>query len=124
MNDADFFALVVEIFSCFTCGFNTGSHQHNNAVSILCAIVLVKFIVPSGEFTEFIHQSLCDFRTGIVKVVDGFPSLKIDVGILRRSADDRSVRAHAAVTVSYYELIGYQCFYNVIRNDLDFSNFM
>ncbi len=100
------------------------AHQDNDEFGIRRAMILVKLITPPGQFTELRHRLLHDLGALVVKRIHRFARLKIDVRILRRAPQDRTIRRQPAQPMLGDALLVDHRANNIVLDHLDFADFM
>ena len=73
-------------------GLNPRPHDHDHALGIGRAFIFKGMIITPGALAELAHGLVHDFGNSVVIPVHAFARLKINVGILRRAAQNRMVR--------------------------------
>ena len=82
---ADFLSFRVEVIDrLFDC-FRTATHKDDDAVGVLCAVVVDEVILSARNGRDLVHHRLDDAGDGVVILVGGFSVLEVDVGVLRRA---------------------------------------
>ena len=68
-----------------------GSHDNDDPFGLRVAIVFIKFIIPTGEFSKIVHRFLNDLRDiGIIRI-NRLPGLKVHIGVLCSTTNKRVI---------------------------------
>ena len=124
LEHADFLTLRVEVIDgLFDC-FRTATHEDDDAVGVLCAVVVDEVILPARDARNLVHHRLDDAGDSLVELVCGFPVLEVDVGVLRRACLMRmfGVEGTGAEAVDVGEVDERLDF--VVLDDIDFADFV
>ncbi len=124
IDQADFLALCVQMLNGFKRGLCARAHENDNALRIRRAEVIKQLVSPAGGLRELLHDLFHDVRAGVVEGITGFAGLEKDVGILRRAADDRMIRAQRARAVLEDSLLVDYGADLVIAEQLDLVDFV
>ena len=99
LEDADLLALRYQVAHGLMHGLGPRTHHDDHALGVRGPDVVEQVVLPTGQCGELVHLLLHDTRGFGVVSVYRFPSLEIDVRVLRRAAEHGPVRAHASPPV-------------------------
>ena len=85
--------------------FRARAHHDDDALGIRRADVIEQVILPAHELRELVHGVLHDGGAGQVERIDGFARLEVDVRVLRRAADHRTVGRKRAGAVRAHQVL-------------------
>ena len=124
LDHADLFAFGVEVIDGLFGGFCTAAHNDDDAVGVLCAVVIDEVILPARDGGDLVHHLLNDGGNRKVVLVGRFSVLEIDVGVLRRARlmGMFGVKRTGAETVDVGEVD--EGFDFVVLDDVDFAHFV
>ncbi len=123
-QQADILPLCIQVFHGLLSGFGAGAHDDENAVGGRRTDILKQFVVPSRQRREFVHLFLDDVGTGGIEGVDGLTSLKVHVGVLRGTAQDRMIGRECAPAVRLHQLVVDHGPHILVGELLDLHDFM
>ena len=92
VNHTDFFALAQQEINRFGGGFCAGTHQNNDALCVLCAVVVKQLVRAAGNLADLVHVMLNRVRNGGNLGVARFAALEKDVRIYGGAAGCRMLR--------------------------------
>ena len=96
---ADLFAARQQFIHHFFTGADGRTHQHDHAFRLRMAIILERFVLPSGGGGERIHRLFNMVVNRVVPRVGRFARLEIGIRVCRGSANHRMFRIEGASTV-------------------------
>jgi len=97
LDHADFVAAGIHFRNRLLDGFGAGPHDHDHPFGIRIAGKFEQIVVPAGYAVELLHGLADYIRTVVIKRVDGFAPLEVDVRILGRSPYYRPIRIESPV---------------------------
>ena len=123
--DADFFAfLFAQIFDRFVSRVRARSHDDHNRFRVFCADVIVEFVFAAGKLCELRHFVLYDRRDSFIIIIDRFAALEVHVGILRSTADFRTLGIQTASAMCAHEVVIDHAAHLIERHFIVFLDFM
>jgi len=105
LDEADFLALLVEIFDGLFRGLRCRTHNDHHALGIRSACIVEEMILPADHLGESFHRFLDNGRHSIVKGVTGFAALEKEIRVLGGAAQHRTLRREAAQPVGHHQII-------------------
>ena len=91
-DQANLLALGYQVFDEFVHGVTGRAHHDHNALGIGVTNVVKQVVLATGEFGKLVELCLQDTGDGIVVLVDGLPTLEIDIRVLSGTTQDRMIR--------------------------------
>ncbi len=82
LNQADFFAPLVEVVDRLFNGLAGGAHANDDPLGIGGAAVVEKAVATAGKLVDLLHYRGDYSRDGLVVGIGGFPVLEVDIGVL------------------------------------------
>ena len=119
LHHADPLAARVERGDGLPDGLAAGAHHHEHALGLGVPAVVDDAVAAAGALGEARHRVLDDVRDAGVERVDRLARLEVDVGVLRRAADERPLRRQRPAAVRPHELLGHQRAQVVVGEQLD-----
>ena len=121
---ADLFTLGIEIIHGFAGRLTDRAHGDDDALGILCTMIVEEMVLASRDLREICHGFLDKLRQRFIVLVGGFLRLEVDIRILRRTADDRMIRVQCACT-ELLDRIPVEEFRKIVKvDDFDLLNLM
>jgi len=99
-DEADFLALRGEVVDGLADGLGHRAHGDDDAVGILCAVIVKQAVLATSDFADFVHVVLDDGGHSGVVVVARLAVLEEDVGVLGGATGNGLVGIHGAVAES------------------------
>ena len=84
--------------------FGSRAHHHNHPLGVRRAIIVKQVIGAARLHRKAVHHRLHNSRNRGVEGSTGFAGLEEYIGILRRAANHRPIRAQGVLPVSYTHL--------------------
>jgi len=81
------------------------AHDHDHPLGLGVSDVVEEMVLTSGPLAESLHRLNHMACARLVEGVDRFASLEEGVRVLRRAADERTVRGHRPVTMGADQVI-------------------
>ena len=104
--------------------FTARAHHGNHSLCVLRAVIFKQFIPPACELREAVHGALDDFGAGGIERIHRLASLEKNIGVLRRTAQNRMVRGQrACAMLEDIPLVDHRA-KNVFAEKLDFRDLM
>ena len=94
-----------QIFGGIAGGFGAGPHQHDDPFGVRVAEVVERVVATAGQVGELVHGGLNDVRHLGVERIDRLAALEIDVGVLRRAADERPIRIQRSGAMRQHQIV-------------------
>ena len=119
-----FSAASVQIINCFFYDIRARTHADNHAFGVRIAAIVEEFVISAGQFADLFHVRLDNVGELVIIWVGGFFRLEEDVRVLRRAAHFRLFRAESARFEGFNGVMIHEFRHIVVRNHLDFANFV
>ena len=104
MDHANFLTEGVQIITSLSHGFGAGTHDNHHALCIRGTEILEQVVVATSQTAELLHRLFNDAWTALIKRVDCFSALEIDVWILSSSTNEWAVWIQGPSAMSDNEL--------------------
>ena len=101
LDNADFLSLCIQIPDRLLYGLRTRTHDNNNTLCIQLTHIVKKTVAPSCKRSKPIHGLLDKSRGFVIIAVDTLTSLKIDIRVLRRTADKWIIRRQGPLSMRF-----------------------
>ena len=83
---ADFLAVSYEVIDGLTRSLRNGAHSDDDAVSILCSVIVEEAVFATGELVDLFHVFLHDGGHFVVEAIASLAVLEEVVGVLSHTA--------------------------------------
>ena len=104
-DEADFLSVLVHVVDGFARYGSAGAHDDYYAFGVGRSVVVEEVVLAARDLREFVHRGLEDVGHVRVVAVGAFSGLEEYVGVLRGSADERSVGGESVVAVLADEVV-------------------
>ena len=103
-DDANFFAVPVEIINGFLHSLADGTDSDNNAVGVGRAVIIEDVVNSAGDFGNVRHSFFDDVGQGVIIFVDGLADLEVNVWVGSGAANDGMVGIESAAAEIIYRV--------------------
>ncbi len=99
LDHANLFASLGQCIDGFLGHFRARTHHDDDLLGIGGAVIIKQVILTARQLRGAVHDRLHDARNGVVERLAGFTRLEEDVGVLRCTADLRTIRAQSRLAI-------------------------
>ena len=124
VDQANFFALALQVFNCLFCNVSKRTHADNNIFSVFSTVVVERFVCTACDCRNFVHVVSNDIRHSVVEFVASFCVLEVNVRVFCSTADFRMIRIQSTFT-ERFDCIPINEFFVVFEvHDFNFLDFV
>ena len=121
---ADLFSLGVQVVDDFLDRFTHRTHGNDQAFGVRRAMIIEQGIFAAGQFGDFGHIALDDFRQFFPVTIGYFALLEVDVRVLHAAAQRRMIRVERPAAEFVHRTIVQEACQFVIFENFDLLHFV
>ena len=119
-----FLAARVQVIDRLFADIRAAAHDDDHVLSVGSADIIEQMIGTSGQFADFVHVFLYDFRNCVIVLVRGFSSLEVDIRVLSGTALMRMLRVQSSGTERLDRVTVEQFVHVLVIDRFDLLDFM